>query len=450
MRLVFLSPDYERPAFKARHVDGDTWSMAATAVALGHQVSLVDGNYHQGGFDAVAWDEVDGIVVHLWASDRYGAPLRGLVTRLGALRDRAPVVAHGFLATAARADLVEHVDAVVAPLLASPHGGAGPDEQPVLALGPAARVVQAVEEVVETWGQSPASIGELPERYFEPLLASTVFSVAASRGCRARCSFCAYNSDIAAWSPLPVQRTIADMATVMTRSPVTRFAISDNDFGGSRPEARRRSEQLADAIDRAGLRPKLSISIRPATLTTETINSLARSGVDTALLGVESFTETFLTERFRKKGVPLAQLAGLCDGLEARGISPVCSYILWHPWQTPESARSEVDAISTFGRHRVPQFAYRSRLQVLPGTQIERDLNDAGLLERGWLARGYRFLDRRTAAVVADLERCAAERIAPRLVGLDDASPDTFGVLAELKLAEWAWLNDRLDNPPAP
>ena len=119
---------------------------------------------------------------------------------------------------------------------------------------------------------------------------------------------------------------------------------------------------------------------------------------------------------------------------------------------TLDTLDAEIAAINRFGRHRIPQFAYRSRLQVQPGTQIERDLDHAGLLTTGWLHRDFTHIDGKAAELSQDLHRYAACNIAPNLAGLDDSTTGAFEGIAILKLNEWDWLEgqvkQRLQSAP--
>ena len=276
-------------------------------------------------------------------------------------------------------------------------------------------------------------------------------SVSASRGCHGRCTFCAYNSDLGGgWTGLAIPAVVTDIAHLHRLTGATRFALADSDFGGTPAACRTRARQLADGLAAEGLNRelRLSINVRTETLDPATVQLLADAGVRTMLIGVESFNPDTLHRLYGKRQ-DLHKLAEVVAAADACGITTVASYILWHPWQTLASIRTELAAIETFARWRIPQFMARSRLLVIPGTVIEGKLAAGGLLGTGPFERQFRFADPDAAALDSALRGWFQQTALPVLEGLSEQRDGDLTVLASLKMAEWQWLTAQAGVPRA-
>ncbi|MGI5238849.1 hypothetical protein [Dactylosporangium sp. CA-139066] len=192
-----------------------------------------------------------------------------------------------------------------------------------------------------------------------------------------------------------------------------------------------------------------AISVRPETLTPGSVAVLDEAGVRTMLIGVESLNPDTLHQRYGKRQ-DLAHLQHVVAAADAAGVTVVGSYILWHPWQTLPGLAAEIAALNEFGRYRVPQFMARSRLHVIPGTVIERQIRNAGLLDEHTFHRAFRIADPASAALDADLQHWFTTNAAPVIAGLHERQPEVFNQLGAFKTAEWAWLagqvTDRLQT----
>jgi len=277
--------------FKQHHVDGEALALHAHLRAAGHASLLLDAYYR--ARQAPTLDDIltergpfDAVIVHLWTSDAYGPRLATIAEDLAVARARhkVPVVGFGPLATSAADELAAHgaIDHVVGLARDTPTIG-----EPAVA----ALVADAAAHLT---GYAPLT-GLTGDDV--PYLPDAVMSVSASRGCRSRCTFCAYNADLAGgWSELPMNAAVADIAHLHQLTGATRFAFADTDFGGTAIDCRRRAFTLLDQLrghHLAGV-VRLSINVRSETLTPSTIAVLGEAGVDVMLIGVESFNPTTL------------------------------------------------------------------------------------------------------------------------------------------------------------
>jgi hypothetical protein len=444
-RVLLYAPALYQAGFKQRHVDGEALALHAHLRAAGHRSLLIDAFYRTGRApsldEVLTHHRVDVVIVHLWTSDAYGPRLRAIAGELADVRarHRTPVVGFGPLATSAADELRGHgaIDHVV---------GLRPDTTNGPHPNPAVRAVIADAAAHLTGHTALTGLGGDDV----PYLPDAVVSVSASRGCRSRCTFCAYNADLGGgWTALPMAAAVADIAHLHQLTGATRFAFADTDFGGTAAACQQRAVELLDHLHQHRLAGvlRLSINVRSETLTPTTIEVLAEAGVDVMLIGVESFNPITLRRLYGKKQ-DLDHLHQVVAAADTAGITTVASYILWHPWQTVDSVRHELAAIDEFGRHRIPQFMARSRLLVIPGTVAETRIRRSGLLDKAPFHR--RFADPATTELDKALSGWFAERAAPVLARLSENRTGDLSTLAELKVTEWAWLTSALGVPTGP
>lgn len=440
-RVLLYAPVLYESGFKQHHVDGELLALHAHLRHAGYDSVLLDAYYRAHRVpsldDALSENgPFDAVVVHLWTSDAYGPRLARIADELAAARacHQVPVLGFGPLATSAAAELAAHgaVDHTLGLL-----PGGEPITNPALA-------ALSREVAEQLGGHTPLTGLTAAEVSYQP---DAGVSVSASRGCRSRCTFCAYNADLGGgWTPLPMHQVVADIAHLHQLTGAARFALADSDFGGTRPACHQRAVALRDELRRTGLtgRLRLSINVRSETLTADTISVLAEAGVDVMLIGVESFNPTTLHRLYGKRQ-DLDHLTTVVDAADRAAVTTVASYILWHPWQTLADLRRELEAIDTFGRHRIPQFLARSRLLVIPGTVAEAHIHRARLLESARFHRSFRFADPATVDLYDRLSTWFADQAAPVLAELSENHAGDVTTLAQLKIAEWRWLTAALN-----
>ncbi|MEU4215867.1 radical SAM protein [Actinoplanes sp. NPDC026623] len=445
-RVLVWAPTLYESGFKQHHVDGEALALQASLERAGYDSTLLDAYYrgrpaktlHTALTEPAAG--IDIVVAHLFTTDAYGTRLHAIADELRAARIEhgVRVVGFGPLAVSAAAELHAHgaVDHVAGT------GERAEDDQlaPLLA-----HLDQHLREHTPLTDLRTADL---------PYSAGAVVSVAGSRGCRSRCTFCAYNADLpgGGWYELPMDAVLADIACLHHTIGATQFAFTDSDFGGTPDRCHERAVALRDGIRALGLAGIITfaISVRPETLTPDTIRVLADAGVRTALVGIESLNPNTLHRLYGKRQ-DLTHLNKVVVAADTAGIVIVGSYILWHPWQTLTALRAEVEAIDAFGRFRIPQFMARSVLRVVPGTVIERQVRAAGLLDEAPFHREFRMAHPAVHALYADLQAWFTENAQPVIAGLHEDQHDAFRQLSVLKAEEWCWftqqVTDRCEEP---
>ncbi|MES1975407.1 MAG: radical SAM protein [Pseudomonadota bacterium] len=379
------SPAMFETSVKRGVVDGELSFLATGLRHDGFRVEVYDG--YQTKSDprsslsaAVAERDTEHVVlVHLWKVELLGEPLLNVLQAFREVDRESPGVvigAFGYLAASLGKRLNETghmVDFVVTgERIEWIAGAVGPTEI-VRSVAEAARQRLAAV-TVETGGLELSN----------DIDHDSVVSISGSRGCRSRCTFCAYNADLGAgWRPRPVASIAEEIAAVLSQGRTRKIAFYDNDFGGGRVEMTARTRALHVELDRRGIlgTADIALNVRSDCLTGETIALLGEIGVKTMLVGLESFNEQTRLRLFGKR-VDIGHLARMVESADRTGIELLLSYILWHPLQTLDGVQREVNEIVAWGRYRIPQFLSRSELLVVPGTPIEGILKRKGLLER--------------------------------------------------------------------
>lgn len=436
-------------SFKVGVSDGEVWSLADRFSRSGYQVNVFDGymwkrNVYSELKGHLVPGKINVIVVHIWKTEIYGEELAKIGRSLSELRGEHSnvfVIAFGYIANAISEELFSAnlgVDAIVTATDWAPHSDLGKIQgalRPVLVLiRNHLRAEKASEPLVSL-------LCEAPEIHKE----KSVVSLHASRGCRSRCTFCAYNSDLMpGWTPRSNEAVVAEIEEVVTRTSCSKIAFFDNDFGGGADELTHRSEALYVAMrDRQLLgKVQISINVRSECLTEHNMFLLSEIGVKTMLIGLESLNDNTRARIFGKR-LDVVHLERVLARADSLGIQVVLSYILWHPWQTVNSLRDEICGLVHLGRHRVPQFLSRSILRVVPGTAIEAQLKREGLLKSGSLRREFSFVD----ILVGDMFQRHSDwlRTQLNLMGRDPAGRESWiNSIAALKIQELAMYQDDL------
>jgi radical SAM family protein len=291
--VLLYAPKLYDLGFKQHHIDGDALALCAHLRREGFTCTLLDAYYRAVQTPplrqavAEAKPPVDVVLVHLWTSDAYGPRLRVIADELADLRRHCgvPVIGFGPLATSAADELLAHeaIDQAI---------GLERSEPSAVDIAPATTLAASIGRYLRT----PARMTAFTDADL-PYMEDAVISVSASRGCRGRCTFCAYNADLGGgWLELPMTQAVGDIVHLHRLTGARQFAFADSDFGGTRASCRERAQALLNELVSEGLAGKLriSINVRSETLEPETVRLLALAGVQTMLIGVESLNDATL------------------------------------------------------------------------------------------------------------------------------------------------------------
>jgi anaerobic magnesium-protoporphyrin IX monomethyl ester cyclase len=163
--------------------------------------------------------------------------------------------------------------------------------------------------------------------------------VVTSRGCPFRCTFCASSHmNGPKWRARSAEKVVEEMEHVTKTYGYPAVAFSD-DNSTLDP---RRTDRICEEILQRGLDVKIWLFCRADTVAKhpDTVARMARAGVKSAFLGIESLHEEHL--KGVKKGFAPDVAPRAVRLLRSHGIDVLGSYIIGHPDETLSQARETV------------------------------------------------------------------------------------------------------------
>lgn len=202
------------------------------------------------------------------------------------------------------------------------------------------------------------ALGDLPPPCFDdyrnacddPGLArfETAYPLESSRGCwwgeRSHCTFCGLNGDAMRYRTKPLQRTIAEMRSLIEREGARRIFMTDNICPVPYIDA------LESETAALPYRPSLFYEVK-ANMRRAQVASLARAGVRTMQPGIESFSTPLLA--LMKKGITGIQNVAFLKYAVESGVSVVYNLLYGFPGEDADWYRAMINSLSLL-RHFPP------------------------------------------------------------------------------------------------
>ena len=236
-------------------------------------------------------------------------------------------------------------------------------------------------------------IRELYERVVPSLSYGVPITTWSSRGCYARCSFCAIPAGHSFQKGprqqlRPVEELADEIRYLHDKYGATDYQFADSNFILPGDTGERRVLEICEALKRLPFSITFRIDTRADTVTFRTVSALKEVGLRTILLGIESFYDPDL-KVFRKDMVATDVIDGLnlLDELEfsthANSKYRVrTGMILFHPATTLAGLRANLDGIRRF---RISPKKLRTRLQPHRGLPLLEEFPDAVCSDTGKL-----------------------------------------------------------------
>ena len=338
----------------------------------------------------------------VWHAYRLSRELRGAVPLL---------VAGGPHATAAPAEVIaQGFDAVVT----------GESEQVIAALAERAELGRAIDGIPGVWTRSsdglatpgpPASAIEDLDAIPSPLLAQPLFDpswyhrdgcetvpggVLTSRGCPARCTFCANYVTGRRFRYRSSEQVCAELQQYQDRHGVTFFPFWDDALTADRA----RLLSLCSALERLDFPLQWSAITRANMVTPEILAAMKQAGCVAVNFGVESGDDSVL--RRIKKGVATRHVVRALEWAKDLELQTACNFMLGFPEDTPETLENTV----RFMERIAPLTDVFSTLGVVvpfPGTPLYEDNHQRFGFTDWWLRADHARYD--PPPPIEDLER---------------------------------------------
>lgn len=206
-------------------------------------------------------------------------------------------------------------------------------------------------------------------------------SVLASRGCYNRCHFClvpAFGGGKSPWRGRSVQ-SVAEEIAQLKEAGKTDFYFVDPNFIG--PGNRGVERTLAMAAALSELEITFGMECRASDVRPDLMKALARAGLTSLLMGLESGTQNSL-DRMGKNITPQQNLEAV-QMVRHAGLEPEVGFIMFEPWASLSDVANnlaflrEAQLLDRLGR--TANLLYHNQI-ALKGTQLYGHALVAGLL----------------------------------------------------------------------
>ena len=204
-----------------------------------------------------------------------------------------------------------------------------------------------------------------------------------SRGCPARCSFCANHVTGRRFRHRSAAAVVDELNALHARNGASFLPFWDDAFTAKIP----RTLALCQAIER-GIRFPLRFSAitRANMVTPQLLRAMKRAGLVHVNFGVESGDDEIL--RIIKKGVDTAQVLRALEWAKAEGLQTACNFMLGFPEDSPAS----LERTARFMQRIAPLVDTFSTLGVavpFPGTPLYEDNHQRHGFSNWWLDERY-------------------------------------------------------------
>lgn len=162
--------------------------------------------------------------------------------------------------------------------------------------------------------------------------------IMSSRGCFSRCVFCAAGALASQlYRVRSPKNVVGEMYHLYKKYDFRFFSIMDNTFSGNP----KRSMEICQLIRDMNLPVAWVCETRANVVDKNLLNAMAQAGCVAIQFGVESAVPRVLAEI--KKGETIEQIDSAIRSAQEAGIQLVCSFMLGHHCDTPESIRKTLD-----------------------------------------------------------------------------------------------------------
>ncbi len=194
-------------------------------------------------------------------------------------------------------------------------------------------------------------------------------SLAASRGCPNRCSFCSIPrpANSRGWRPRDIEDVVAEMRWLNTEYGVSHFYFVDDNFLLNTTASYTRAQHFARLVLTTMPPIRFGFMCRSAAVDKAMFKLLKKAGLCAVFLGIESFSQAVL-DRYRKKELVAEHLQAI-NTLNSLGITINPGFIFFDPWTTAAEARETLHAMR--GLDFASLESVNSKLTCYKGSAIE-------------------------------------------------------------------------------
>ena len=207
---------------------------------------------------------------------------------------------------------------------------------------------------------------------FVPFRLSNQATVLTGRGCPGRCVFCTAAAMSGGRRRVrSAQSVIAELVELQERGVDSVFFVDDTITADPS-----RLAALLDLIEAERLQLKWACESRVDAAAPKLLSRMSELGCVSMQFGVESGCQELLDAL--GKGTSLGQVECAVAAASAAGITPVCSFIIGHPWDTEATIAASLDFALGLQRRYLVRCGF-ALLVPFPGTRLWRQGRKLGL-----------------------------------------------------------------------
>jgi len=158
--------------------------------------------------------------------------------------------------------------------------------------------------------------------------------VSSARGCPYQCIFCAAGAMSGGrYRIRSAENILGELLSMYNDLGIRYFSFVDDTFTAF-PD---RAAKICDLIKESNMDVQWACSTRVNTVNEKLLEQMAKSGCENILLGAESGVQSILDKLC--KGITIEQIRRVVNWCVSLGISPICSFMVPHPWDTLETVQ---------------------------------------------------------------------------------------------------------------
>ena len=221
--------------------------------------------------------------------------------------------------------------------------------------------------------------------YIEFLREHGIATVASTRGCYGRCSFCSIRAFYRLargriWRTRSCSSVVDEIEGLVRAHGVRRINFVDDEFIGPGVQGRAHALGIGEELRRRGLGLQFNIVCRPDSVDASVLAELQRAGLFHVSLGIESWVPRQLA--LYGKGVTREQNLRAVDTVRRLGLDYLCFLIPADPHLTIEELNENLDQIERAGiDHAAEGFTF-SQVMAFRGAPLKAQFDAAGLSRR--------------------------------------------------------------------
>lgn len=234
-------------------------------------------------------------------------------------------------------------------------------------------------------------------------------SIASSRGCYHRCSFCSVNTFYelsGGHAPRfrSAQNVADEMESVIESTGYRSFSFADDDFIGP-GKAREHAIAIADQIKARNMKIDFSIECRADEVDEDLLRMLKDIGLTGIFLGIESGVQRQL-DTYNKK-ISVEQNKRAIEMVRKLDIQMQPGFIPFDPYTTVDELQQNMDFIKEVDLWQGKSGPTPLRIMLFPGVQLAEQVKKDGLLREKRMDLDYVFKDKQVGMMWAGFQRSA-------------------------------------------